>query len=89
MIGPITEKTHEEIMEALKPPKKLTRAEKSDIIVLDENENFQSVCKFCVRKLKSVDFEHVKGSLLGNYFIKRSPTKKLLYQIKKKLGREI
>ena len=66
--------------------KQFTQFEKGKLTVMDENEDYQSVCKFCEKHLDPEDFERKVHPIMGAYFIKRDKKKKWLYMIKKKLG---
>jgi len=65
-----------------------TIAEKSKIMIMDEEGNNQSVCKFCVKKLGPEDYDRLIHPTLGVCFTRRSKANKILYKIKKKLGIE-
>lgn len=64
-----------------------TIAEKSKVMIMDEEGNSQSVCKFCVKNLNPEDYERLIHPILGlSYFTKRSAPNKVLHKIKKRLG---
>jgi len=60
--------------------------EKSDITVEDEGGYITPICKGCKGKIDPDDYERLYRRYEGSYFKKRSPTKKVIYLMKKKLG---